>query len=223
VLIWVSAALLVLAAGLTLRWYRARFDALGRPRPFPVISVSLCLVFGLGSAVPVGLHLRTERRISAAASAIGGIDASVHCQNAGEASFDLGPELGYVKFGVNGVPEHHALIKWEPCHKLAGWIGSDHEHASQAEVIAVHVLTHETMHMAGSTDEAVTECRAMQRDTAMARRLGADPTAARALAVRYWREVYPRMPDNYRTAACRPGGLLDEHLPDPPWSPAIPP
>jgi hypothetical protein len=218
VLIWLSAALLVLAAGLTLRWSGFRFDALGRPRPFPVISVSLCLVVGLGSAVPVGLHVRTEHRISAAASAIGGIDASVHCQTASQASFDLGPELGYVKFGVNGVPEHHALIKWEPCHELAEWIGSDHRHPSLAEVVAVHVLTHETMHMAGSTDEAVTECRAMQRDAAMARRLGADPKDADALAVRYWREVYPRMSDNYRSPSCAPGGALDEHLPDPPWS-----
>lgn len=216
-LIWLSAALLVLAAGLTLRWSLARFDALGRPRPFPVISTSLCLVIGLGSAVPVGLHIRTEHRISAAASTIGGIQASVHCQSAGEATFDLGAELGYVKYGLDGVPEHHALIKWQSCRELADWIGSDHRHPSRAEVIAVHVLTHETMHMAGSTDEAVTECRAMQRDAAMARRLGADRSAADALAARYWREVYPEMPDNYRTGDCVPGGKLDEHLPDPPW------
>jgi hypothetical protein len=221
VLIWVSGVLLVLAAGLTVRWSGFRFDALGRPRPFPVISVSLCLVIGLGSAVPVGLHIRTEHRISAAATAIGGIPATVHCQSASEATFDAGSELGYVKFGVNGVPEHHALIKWEPCHQLAEWIGSNHAHPSRAEVIAVHVLTHETMHMAGSTDEAITECRAMQRDAAMARRLGATPTQARALAVRYWLEVYPEMPDNYRTADCVPGGALDEHLPDPPWPKSV--
>jgi hypothetical protein len=218
VLIWVSAAALLLTAGLTLRWTRRRYDALGRPRPFPVISVCLCLVLGVGSAIPVALHARTERRISAAASDIGGIAASVHCQTPSEATFDLGPELGYVKFGVNGVPEHHALLKWKPCHELAGWIGSDHQHPNRAEVIAVHVLTHETMHMSGTTDEAVTECRAMQRDAAMARRLGADENAAHALAVRYWREVYPAMPDNYRTGDCVPGGALDEHLPDPPWS-----
>jgi hypothetical protein len=57
----------------------------------------------------------------------------------------------------------------------------------------------------------------MQRDAAMARRLGATEDAALALAVRYWQEIYPSMPDAYRTADCRPGGKLDEHLPDPPW------
>jgi hypothetical protein len=217
VLIWVSAALLAVAVGLTVRWSWAKYDALGRRRDFPVISVSLCLVLGAAAAIPVGLHLRTERRLNAAASAVAGMDVTVHCQTVGEASFDLGPELGYVKFGADGVPEHHALIKWEPCRDLASWLGSDQK-PSRDQVIAVHVLTHEAMHMAGTTDEAITECRAMQRDTRMAEQLGAKPTAARELAARYWREVYPSMPDGYRTQACRPGGELDEHLPDPPWS-----
>jgi hypothetical protein len=219
-LIWLSAALLVLALGLTLRWARTRYDALGRPTGFPTISVGLCLVIGLGSIVPVRLHARTEHRLSAAASAIGDIHASVHCQTLGEASIDLGPELGYVKFDAAGVPEKHALIKWQQCHQLAKWLGSrsDREHPSRDEMVAVHVLTHETMHMVGSTDEAITECRAMQRDAAMARQLGDDPSEADALAVRYWQEIYPRMADNYRSSNCTRGGSLDEHLPDAPWS-----
>jgi len=217
VLIWVSAGLLIVAVGLTVRWSLTQYDALGRHRDFPVISVALCLVAGLGAAIPVGLHIRTEHRLNAAASALAGTAVTVHCQNAGEATFDLGPELGYVKFGADGVPEHHTLIKWTPCRDLAAWLGSDQTNPSRGQLIAVHVLTHETMHMAGATDEAITECRAMQRDAAMAQRLGAAPDAARALAVRYWQEIYPSMPDAYRTGDCRPGGALDEHLPDPPW------
>ena len=216
-LIWVSAAALVLAAGLTVRWFGAQYDALGRRRDFPRISVALCLVIGIGTAIPVGLHVRTEHRLDTAASALAGAPVTVHCQNASEATFDLGPELGYVKFGADGVPERHTLIKWKPCHDLAAWLGSDRKHPTRGQMIAVHVLTHETMHMAGATDEAITECRAMQRDATMARRLGADPGAARALAVRYWQEIYPSMPEAYRTGGCRSGGELDEHLPDPPW------
>ena len=216
-LIWVSAALLILGLGLTVRWSLARYDALGRRRDFPRISVALCLVIGIGTAIPVGLHVRTERRLNAAASALAGVEVTVHCQNASEATFDPGPELGYVKYGADGVPDHHTLIKWKPCHELAAWLGSDREHPTRGQMIAVHVLTHETMHMAGSTDEAVTECRAMQRDAAMAERLGADPSAARSLAVRYWQEVYPSMAEGYRSGDCAPGGRLDEHLADPPW------
>jgi hypothetical protein len=218
VLIWVSAVLLVIALGLSARWVITKYDALGRRRDFPRISVAVCLIAGVGAAVPVALHARTERRLNAAASAVAGIPVTVHCQTVGEATLDLGPELGYVKFGADGVPERHTLIKWKPCHDLAKWLGSDHKHPSRGQVIAVHVVTHETMHMSGTTDEAVTECRAMQRDARMARELGADPDSARALAVRYWREVYPSMADAYRTSSCRPGGALDEHLPDPPWA-----
>jgi hypothetical protein len=217
VLIWLSGALLLLAAGLTVRWSRDRYDALGRPNDFPLISVGLCVVIGLGAVIPVGLHARTEHRLGAAASAIAGEPVSVHCQTLGEASVDLGPELGYVKFGADGIPERRTVIKWKPCRELASWLRSDKQHPSRDELIAVHVLTHETMHMAGSTDEAITECRAMQRDAAMARQLGADPEEARTLATDYWREIYPAMSDAYRSAGCAPGGLLDEHLADPPW------
>jgi hypothetical protein len=217
VLIWVSAVLLVLALGLTVRWSLTRFDALGRRRGFPLISVMLCLIAGGGAAVPVGLQVRTERRLNAAASAVAGIKVTVHCQTVSEATFDLGPELGYVKFGADGVPERHTIIKWKPCRDLVSWMGSDRKRPSRDQVIAVHVLTHEAMHMAGATDEAITECRAMQRDAAMARQLGADPASAKALAVRYWQRVYPDMPDAYRSSDCRRGGELDERLPDPPW------
>jgi hypothetical protein len=54
----------------------------------------------------------------------------------------------------------------------------------------------------------------MQRDSLMARELGASKADAAALAAAYWRIDYPRMPDDYRSGACRPGGEMDEHLPD---------
>jgi hypothetical protein len=70
-----------------------------------------------------------------------------------------------------------------------------------------------------SADKSDAECAAVQRDARAARLLGASPDDARALAVAYWRTVYPAMPDGYRSTACRPGGTLDEHLPDAPWAP----
>ena len=216
-LMWASVALLVTAVGLSVRWARRRVDSIGRPRAFPVISVSLCLVSAVAAAVPVARHAHAEHRLTAVAARLTGTDVEVHCQTAGEATIDLGPELGYVRFGPDGVPEHRTVIKWKPCHQLYGRLGSDAAGVSRDRLIAVHVLAHESMHMAGATDEAVTECRAMQRNADMARRLGADPTVARALAARYWREIYPNMPDAYRSGECAPGGELDEHLPDPPW------
>ena len=83
-------------------------------------------------------------------------------------------------------------------------------------MIAVHVLTHEAMHLAGHTDESA----AVQRDARTTRLLGAPPGEALALAASYWRTVYPATPGGYRAATCRPGGAKDERLPDAPWTPA---
>jgi hypothetical protein len=71
-----------------------------------------------------------------------------------------------------------------------------------------------------SADKSAAECAAVQRDARTARLLGATGGEARALAVSYWRTVYPAMPDGYRSSTCRPGGAMDEHLPDAPWAPA---
>jgi hypothetical protein len=60
----------------------------------------------------------------------------------------------------------------------------------------------------------------LKRDARTARLLGAPAGEALALAVAYWRAVYPRMPDGYRSSACRPGGAMDEYLPDAPWTAA---
>jgi hypothetical protein len=84
-------------------------------------------------------------------------------------------------------------------------------------MIAVHVLTHEAMHMSGAADEAETECEAMQRDARMARLLGAALSDARYLASWYWQTVYPRMSPEYRSDECGPGQAFDAGLPDPPW------
>jgi hypothetical protein len=71
--------------------------------------------------------------------------------------------------------------------------------------------------VAGETDEAKADCRAVQRDAELARLLGAAPADAATLARRYYREVYPRLADTYRDGACARGGTLDERRADPPW------
>jgi hypothetical protein len=143
----------------------------------------------------------------------------VHCQGLGAEMVDMGSELGYVKWGVDGVPEHQTLIKHEPCARLRDYLKSSKKTRPGIDVVvAVHVLTHESMHMRGTTDEAKAECEAMQRDAETGRLLGADEVDAHALSREYWQQVYPRMPDDYRTADCAAGGPLDEHLPDAPWN-----
>jgi hypothetical protein len=219
VLGWVATlASAVAAVAVVIHWYRRRLDAIGRRRAFPLISVLLLSALAISAAAPGVLRLREERRLAAVASALAGTRVAVRCQGFGGAFVDAGVELGYVRWRADGSPEPWTLIKRDQCRDLAAYLRSGKRRPSRAQVVAVHVLTHESMHLAGVTDEALTECAAVQRDARTARLLGAPADAARALAVQYWLAVYPTMPDGYRSSECRRGGSLDQRLGDGPWA-----
>lgn len=217
-LTWISIVAAAGAAALGVRWFLNRVDALGRRVRFPWISVGLLVVLAVGAAVPGILRGQQEARLARVASQLSGVKVAVHCQSLSGTFVDAGAELGYVKYGSDGVPERSTLIKHDQCSALNAYLKSSKRAPSQAQVVAVHVLTHESMHMKGITSESRAECAAMQRDARTARLLGADPQQARALAVRYWRTVYPYMPDDYRDSGCAKGGALDEGLGDGPWN-----
>lgn len=216
-----SLALLLCAALVGGRWATRRVDGLGRPRAFPVWSVTVLVILALGAAIPGARRRTQERRLASVASRLVGHHVAVHCQTTASALVDVGAELGFVRYDEDGVPEARTTIKREPCGQLRRYAGSNKRRPSLDEVIAVHVLTHEAMHMRGETNEATAECEAMQRDAQTARMLGATERQAQGLARVYWRIVYPDMPDAYRTSDCAPGGRLDEALPDSPWGSAV--
>jgi hypothetical protein len=217
VLTWFAVALAGSAVAVVVGWGLRRVDELGRPRRFPWVSVSLLLVVAVGAAVPGVLRGHQERRLGGAASVLAGARVAVRCQSFGGAFVDAGPELGYVRWQADGKPEPWTLIKRDQCRHLAAYARSDKRRPSRDQVVAVHVLTHEAMHLSGRLDEAATECAAVQRDAQTARLLGAPDAAAAELAATYWSTIYPLMPDGYRSSDCRPGGSLDEGLADAPW------
>lgn len=208
-------------AVLAARWSGRRYDELGRPRDFPVWSVSLLAVLALVAAVPGVRRHSEEARLSRVATALVGHRVTVHCQSFGQALHDLGNELGYVKWSDSGGPEAQTLIKRDPCAALRQYYGGRRARPTRDEIIAVHVLTHESMHMRGQLNEATAECEAVQRDEQTASMLGATAPQARLLARLYWLTVYPDLPDDYRTSDCAPGAALDEHLDTAPWAPAL--
>jgi hypothetical protein len=217
VLLILAGACALGVVGTTLRWWDRRRDGLGRPRPFPFVSVSLLAELAALAVVPVLHHAGEEHKLGAVASELAGVRATVHCQTLGEAFVDAGAELGYVRWGPDGVPEHHTLLKHGVCRDLAAYLHSSKTDPSVEQATAVHVLTHESMHMRGITSESAAECAAVQRDARTAELLGASEQQAQAVVRLYWHLIYPDMPDGYRDSECRPGGRLDEHLPDPPW------
>jgi hypothetical protein len=217
VLAWTAGAVLIGAAVVAVRWRLRYVDAIGRRRPFPYLSVSALALIGAGLMVPVVRHERLKDRLASVASRLAGSDVAVHCQGPGGEFFDAGAELGYVRWGADGHPEPATLIKRQQCRHLAAYLDSRGDSPSDAEVIAVHVLAHEAMHMSGVMEESETECLAVQRDAETARLMGATPAAGAALARRYWRVFYPNLSEVYRNAECAPGRALDRHWSDPPW------
>ncbi len=216
---WLALAPLATALVVLVRWWPARIDALGRKRPFPWISTVGLVALAVAALIPGVLRARLEHRLALASGALVGARVEVNCQSFGEAFVDAGGDLGYVAFGPNGVPERATLIKREQCRDLSAYLRSDKLDPPREQIVAVHVLTHEAIHMSGVTNEAETECLAVQHDVRMAHLLGAPPEGAAALAGSYWTEIYPRMSAEYRSDECGPGLSLDARLSGAPWEP----
>lgn len=174
-------------------------------------------VLGLIASVSVeGIHRWQEHTYSAVASDLAGREAKVHCQRLSAAMFDiLGPE-GFVPYDAGGRAGQDIYLTWEVCKDLAAYKVGRRD-LDRDRVIAVHILTHEAMHVSGDTNEASTECKAIQRNTTTARALGADPTAADALAQTYYATIYPNIEASYFSTECKPGGEMDQRLPTAPW------
>ncbi|MFL6139246.1 MAG: hypothetical protein ACJ74O_15785 [Frankiaceae bacterium] len=217
-LILLCAALVACGVAVSARWHATRVDALGRARPYPLLA-AVCLELAALAAVPVVRITAEQHRLGRVATELAGAPATVHCQRLASAMADLTNDLGHVNLGQDGRPERSTLIKNEQCRLLGSYLASAtvRRRPSYREVVAVHVLTHESMHMRGITGEALAECAAVQRDQLTAEMLGATRDEAHLLALRYWLTVYPLMPDDYRSADCGPGLPLDEHLPSAPW------
>ncbi|MET0892952.1 MAG: hypothetical protein ABWY01_05220 [Pseudoxanthomonas sp.] len=93
-------------------------------------------------------------------------------------------------------------------------------------IASLNLFVHETMHIRGELNEAVTECQAIQRHYRSARLLGIDSHAvARQSGMRYYLDHYQQrgriggMQAAYHSDQCAPGKALDENLADSTWNP----
>jgi hypothetical protein len=159
----------------------------------------------------------TDASLNRAASIIAGKHVEVHCW-APRAWSALGREFALINPRTRDV----ALAGWaflggdtielqpDVCRRLednTGPVGLPS---------AVRVLAHESVHAAGTGDEAVTECDALQLVPQAARSLGYEAANAHALGALAWLD-YPREPARYRTSLCVRGGALDLHRHDTVW------
>lgn len=74
---------------------------------------------------------------------------------------------------------------------------------------AVNALAHESVHLTGVADEAITECRSVQLIVVAAQTMGIETSYAEGMRDAYWKDAYPTLSPEYRTSACRDGSDLD--------------
>jgi hypothetical protein len=193
-----------------------------------VLVLVLAALLGLGFV----LHERKtelEHTLGAVATQLAGRPVKVHCQGVAGDLIDVTPEWGSVQFNA-GVPSDTTNLKRSACTALKRLRGdarssrldcvlADRECDRRAfeDVRAVNTLAHESGHLRGIRDEALTECRAMQTIAETAMLLGADAQHGEALARYYWAHDYPHISSDYRTASCYNDGPLDVRPADPNW------
>lgn len=187
-----------------------------RTRRFPVLLVLLALVLVPATFLEARWR-HHERQYTQVARELTGIgDVEVVCQRLGSDLVDVSMLLGYVPYNADGTSGKFAFLRRETCKGLARFKARPSA-AGSAEWMAVHVLSHEAMHLAGEHNEAKAECAAQQRNAITAQLLGASERQARVMSLGYRATGYQRLPDQYRSKECADGGAWDEDLPLPPW------
>jgi hypothetical protein len=96
--------------------------------------------------------------------------------------------------------------------------------ATEDELWSLGIFTHESMHIRGEHNEALTECAAVQRNYRAAKLLGVPDGTARRNALEYYNIIYQErgkiggMQSEYYSDQCAPGKAMDEHLSDSTWA-----
>jgi hypothetical protein len=136
-----------------------------------------------------------ESRLASIAGEIARRPLSVHFHRADGEAIVLTTESCSVEFAANGRPADVADLKRKICQRLqdfpkarttARFACLDAPSTCDASVvndaIALDVLAHESWHLEGNQNEAVTECYALQTVGFVATKLGSDNVQARGLA-----------------------------------------
>lgn len=180
------------------------------------LSTLLVIIVLVGA--PTGWLVLTQRdldtvesRLAAVASEIAGRAVEVRCPGAIERLVDISPNAGSVHFGPDGQPGNSMELNTQTCLALEDLSGDEAKVSK-----ALHVLVHESWHLAGIQDEAKADCYAFQRVEFAALQLGAEPLRAEALAHRAYVDRQETAPADYRSYECRNNGALDLS-PSPDW------
>ena len=181
--------------------------------------VATVLILAAASAwQPISVW-RLEHYLSLKATELAdGHVARLHCNTIVDTMFDQNLAIGHAN------PVTGAIVFQYPwCGTLKAYMRHP-QRADHDELESLDMLTHESMHVRGEYNEAVTECEAVQRNYRTARMLGVADGVARRNALDFYYGIYETRaykedgpPDRYYSEECAPGRALDEHLSDSSW------
>lgn len=174
----------------------------------PVLAIAAVAVLGM---IALQYEKRAnEHRLAVVASEIAARDVEVHCPGLMEKLVDISPNAGSVYFDAQGRPADYTDLNDDTCSTLSDFAeGKTGPEDSLRVARALHVLAHESFHLAGVRGEADADCFGMQRVAFAAGRLGADPREAERLAAIARSDRAVSAPPDYRSPACYDGGALD--------------
>jgi hypothetical protein len=154
--------------------------------------------------LPLGLmELRwsvMESKMSAVVDDISGRKGGkVHCQRLSEAFFDTKVSAaGH----VSSDNPNTAVVNYEQCQHVFAWLERGKGQPSREQAHAIHVLTHEAVHVSGEYNEAITECTAINRDHMTVELLGGSKETGQKLASFYHSTIWPQMSKEYILQGC---------------------
>lgn len=139
---------------------------------------------------------------------------SVTCQSRLGSLFHRN-KLGYVR-----TDDYEIRLRPDICSTLRSYIANPEQANRQAiadydAVLALHVLTHEAMHINQEYDEVKADCQAYQRNHKMAEHLGVAAKSAAQSAIVIHRFRNTQHP--YYSKQCEPMRALDEKLAGAVW------
>ena len=125
--------------------------------------------------------------------------ATLQCQRMSEGFFDA---WSSEKTTDNGPKT--AGLKYEICADLISWYNNtDKSSPTDAQINAVHLLTRESMRIAGKPDVSLQECFAMKNDNVMAEALGANVNEAQYMKLYYQQNIHPsKLNKTLKTVYC---------------------
>ncbi len=204
VLTVVTAVLVLLAIR---AWYRSvsrrTIAGAGSSRfIWPAVLTGVAIIAG---AFEVGHHMRQDLATDALGAVTNVDGAHADCSRFTEELFNISQYQGYVYYDGSNT----AHLRRNVCHDLWSYAHGGQANPSRSEILAVHIVAHEAMHINGLRSEAEAECTAVQLNHLVAEELGASPTQARKLQAQYYELYYPNQRSDYISGACAEGGTMD--------------